>query len=298
MASAKITKRRIKSAKNIKQITRAMEMVSASKMRRSQEKALSTRPYSSKLKEIIMQISHLTDTKSHPMLKTAEKTHGSIGVILISSNRGLCGALNTNLFRSVEEFKLNIDGERPEEALTYEFITIGKKAREYVLKSGLTLHAEFSSLPEKPSFEDILPISRLAVEGFTNHRFMQIYIIYTAFISTLTQEVNFFRLLPLEEEKLKIITERKSNQFKEYIFEPRAKKVLDWLLPHYIEIEVYQTILEALASEHSARMVSMRNASDNAAEIISDLTLIFNKQRQQSITNELSDMITSRMAVS
>jgi F-type H+-transporting ATPase subunit gamma len=299
MASTKIVRRRITSAKNIKQITKAMEMVSASKMRRAQQKALSTRPYSTKLKEILAQLSNLTDTEAHPMMKVRETAKGTVGVVLVSSNRGLCGALNTNLFRATEEFKESLGGQRPEEVVSFEFITVGKKSREYVLKTGQTLHAEFTNLSERPSFEDVLPISRLAIEGFSSERFAQIYIVYTAFISTLTQEVKFFRLLPIESEKFeKPREEIISGPMKEYIFEPRVGKVLEWLLPHYIEIEVFHATLEALASEHSARMVSMRNASDNAKEIIADLTLIYNKQRQQAITNELSDMITARMAVS
>lgn len=293
----KAIKRRIKSAKNIHQITKAMEMVSASKMRRAQKKALTTRPYSTKLKEILSQLASQVDTEKHKMFQVQKQARGTIGIILVSSDRGLCGALNTNLFRTTEEFKSQLEKDRTQEVVSYEFISLGRKAREYVLKTGQNLHAEFTDLAEKPKFDDALPISRLAIEGFQTGKFTEIYLVYTAFISTLNQEVNSLRLLPIEKHKLQEISLESRTNAKEYIFEPSAKKVLDSLLPHYIEMQVYQTILEALASEHSARMVSMRNASDNAKEIIADLTLIYNNKRQQAITSEISDLTTSRLAV-
>ncbi len=297
--SLKIVKRRIRSAKNIKQITKAMEMVSASKMRRSQENALSTRPYSTKLKEVLSELASQTKTDIHPMLKTPDTTKGVVGIILVSSDRGLCGALNSNLFRATEEFLDTLGQERPEEIVSFEFIAVGKKAREFVLKTGRTLHAEFTNIQESPKFEDVLPITHLAIEGFSHGRYKEIFIVYTDFISTLRQEVNSLRLLPVETRKLEEVQRDDPNRpYREYIFEPDIDVVIDQILPHYIEIQTYQTILEALASEHSARMVAMRNASENATEIIVDLTLAYNKQRQQSITNELSDLITSRIAVS
>ena len=296
--SVKTVKRRIRSAKNIKQITKAMEMVSASKMRRAQEKALTTRPYSQKIREILSDLSGQVDTKRHPMLRQPKSEKGVVGVVIASSDRGLCGALNTNLFRSLEEFKTMLNRERPEEILDFEFITVGKKAREYVLQTGQMLHAEFTNFPERPHFDDVLPIARLAIDGFMSGKFREIFLLYTAFITTLQQEVNYYRLLPIETRKISSSGhELPKKPYREYIFEPGVEEVIDALLPHYIEIQVFQTILEALASEHSARMVSMRNASDNASEIIADLTLLHNKQRQQAITNEISDLITSRMAL-
>lgn len=293
-------KKRIQSAKNIKQITKALEMVSASKMRRAQEKALTTRPYSTKIHEILKQLVGKVEREKHPLLHSSDEKQGSIAVVLISSDRGLCGALNSNLFRALEDFKTNLGTQRPEEILSFEFISIGRKSREYILKTGQSLHAEFTNFPEKPDFEDILPISRLAIEGFTSDKFKEIYLVYTAFISTLKQEVENYKLLPIEPKQIKSITQEETGpQFerRNYIFEPSVGRVIDSLLPHYIEIEIYQTILEAFASEHSARMVAMRNASDNATEVIDDLTLIYNKKRQQSITNEISDLVTSRLAV-
>ncbi|MCH7951865.1 ATP synthase F1 subunit gamma [Patescibacteria group bacterium] len=298
MENARIIKRRIRSAKNIQQITKAMTMVAASKMRRSQEKALSTRPYSIKLREILAQLAAQVVTEKHKMLQSAQK-EGTIGIMLISSDRGLCGALNTNLFRTTEEFKLSLSQQRPEATLEFEFITIGRKAREYVLRTGQLLHAEFTHFPERPSFEDILPITRLAIDGFLSGKFKEMYAVYTDFISTLRQEVDAFRILPVEAKKLELTeAQRPSRLHKEYIFEPNADAVFDALLPHYIEMQVFQIVLEAQASEHSARMVAMRNASENASEIISDLTLQYNRQRQQAITYELADMITARQAVS
>jgi F-type H+-transporting ATPase subunit gamma len=298
MANVRSLKRRIRSAKNIKQITKAMEMVAASKMRRSQEKALTTRPYSLKIKLILGQLGGQIETEKHPMLKLPEDKGGSIGIILISSDRGLCGALNTNLFRITEDFKLALGQEKPDEVLSFDYITVGKKAREYVLKTGQSLYAEFTNFPEKPLFQDVLPIARLAIDGFNTDKFKEIHILYTAFITTLKQEVKSARVIPIETEKLKAEMPTTPRPFREYIFEPSPDAMLDTVLPHYIEMQVYQAIIEARASEHSARMVSMRNASDNASEIISELTLVFNKQRQQSITNEIADIVTSREAVS
>lgn len=297
MANVRILKSRIRSAKNIKQITRAMEMVAASKMRRAQDKALTTRPYSTKIKLILSQLGDQIREEKHPMLKQSEGRQGSIGVILISSDRGLCGALNTNLFRITEEFKLALGQDRLDEVLSFDYIAIGKKAREYVLKTGQSLYAEFSRFPDKPAFQDVLPVSRIAIEAFNTEKFKEVFVLYTAFISTLKQEVNSLRILPIEKLKIREDEPEVKKTFREYIFEPTADAILDSVLPHYIEMQIYQSILEARASEHSARMVAMRDASDNAEEIIVDLTLIFNKQRQQSITNEIADIVTSREAV-
>lgn len=298
MASVKIVKRRIRSAKNIQQITKAMEMVSASKMRRAQDQALTARPYATKLREMLTQLVGRITLEEHEMLSPPAAREGNTAIILISTDRGLCGALNSNLFRATEEFKTSLSQARPEETFLFEFIAIGRKSREYVLKTGQLLHAEFTNLPERPTFDDILPISRLSIDGFTSGKFKEIYVLYTDFISTLKQDVSSIRLLPLEPKRLETESPEESKaERKEYIFEPNPDAVLDALLPHYIEIQIFQTYLEAQASEHSARMVSMRNASDNASEIISYLTLIYNKQRQQAITSELADMITSRQAV-
>ena len=299
MASTKLIKRRVRSAKNIKQITKAMEMVAASKMRRAQEKALTTRPYSSKLRNILAQLAIQIHSEKHPMLHPTQEMRAPRGIILISSDRGLCGGLNTNLFRALEGFKLALSQELPEEILTYEFISIGKKSREYILKSGQTLYAEFTNFPERPKFDDVLPIAHLAIDGFNSGKFKEIYIVYTDFISTLKQEINSFRLLPVETKTLReVTTDVIVKPYRDYLFEPNADTVLEALLPHYIEMQIYQTVLEAQASEQSSRMVAMRNASDNATEIITDLTLMYNKNRQQSITNEIADLITSRQAVS
>lgn len=297
VTSVKTIKRRIRSAGNIQKITKAMEMVSASKMRRAQEKALVTRPYSTKIRELLSHLAGQIDTKKHPMLRVHSIGKGSIGVILVATDRGLCGALNTNLFRELEDFTRGYEDERREEVLEFEYIAVGRKAREYLLKNGAQLYAEFTHFPEKPQFDDILPISRLALDGFKSNKFLEVYLIYTGFISTLRQEVNITRILPLEKREIQLTTGGPREEYREYIFEPDPDTVLDALLPHYIEMQIYQVLLEALASEHSARMVTMRNASDNATEVIADLTLLYNKQRQQMITSEIADLVTSRLAV-
>lgn len=275
-----------------------MEMVSASKMRRAQEKALTTRPYSTKLREILTELATRIHTEKHPMLGSAKESLGATGIILISSDRGLCGALNTNLFRAMEDFKLALHEEIRQQMLSFEYIAVGRKSREYVLKTGQALYAEFTNLPERPKFEDLRPVATLAIEGFISGKFKEVYIVYTDFVTTLKQEVNSFRLLPIEAKNLKQEAGIPVKPIREYLFEPDADTVMEALLPHYIEMQVYQTALEALASEQSARMVAMKSASDNATEIIQDLTLIYNKDRQQSITNEIADLVTSRKALS
>lgn len=294
MANTRLIKRRIKTTKNIHQITKAMEMVAASKMRRAQEQATASKPYSGKLQETLRRIAQTGSSlwQIHPLLR--KNTVGKHVVLLVSSDKGLTGGLATNLFRGTEDFKFS----HPEINGGFEFIVVGRKAREYALKTGATITAEFSNLPERLHFTDSLPISRLILDGYKTKKFRKVTIIYMDFISTLIQKVSVNQLLPIEIApeilaKPEEVIERDVAAHYDYVFEPSPKEILQWLLPYYIEIEIYQTLLEAKASEHSARMVAMKNASDNAKEIMGDLTLEYNKSRQASITSELLDIITA-----
>lgn len=296
MSSARLIKRRIKTTKNIRQITKAMEMVAASKMRRAQDQALGSKPYANKLQAALRRIAAITESDNHPLLQQNRRGHTAI--LIISPNKGLTGGLNTNLFRQVDQYTTALTKKTAQ----IDCIIVGKKARDYIAKTDLNVLAEFSDLPENISFSDSLPISKLILDGYTQKKFKSVHIIFMDFISTLVQRAQVNQLLPIsiEAEPLpdkpdKLIETELASRY-EYIFEPTASEVLDWILPYYVEMQIYQTLLEARASEHSARMVSMKSASDNAKEIITDLTLAYNKSRQAGITSELLDIISSSMS--
>jgi len=298
MENTRLIKRRIKTAKNIAQITKAMEMVAASKMRRAQNQALASRPYALKLNQILANLVKLVDPGIHPLLLKSRKRHkAKIAILLISSDKGLCGSLNSNLFR----FLFSWQPTTKEIYDEFVFLTVGKKAKEFVLRSQQNLLADFGSLGDWPEFERILPISKILLDGFQKGEFQKVIIVYNDFVSTLKQQPTARQLLPIaaevfrgEEEK-----EEETKKFvaKEYIFEPDPKTILKWLLPYYFELQIYQCLLEGMASEQSARMVSMKNASDNAQDITTELTLNFNKARQQQITREINEVTVASLAI-
>lgn len=288
MAQARLIKSRIKSASNISKITKAMEMVSASKMRRSQQQALKSRPYTHKLVEMLHTIASYTPSDLHPLLKNPNPT-APICFVIISTDRGLAGSLNANLFRQV--FK-EIEAQKD-----CVFVTIGKKAREFVLKTNKTIIAQFEGLPDTLSLSDVMPISALLVEEFLKGKFSAVKTIHMQFVTTLTQTVEVNQILPVATQNVGQIQATPNTSLKEYVFEPSAKEMLGILLPFYAENGFFQIMLEAKASEHSARMVSMKNASDNAKDIVSSLRLEYNKSRQASITSELLDITTASLTV-
>jgi len=300
-SSIKSIKRRIKAGKNISQITKAMEMVAASKMRKSQQKATSSRPYANKLDEILRRMSQKIDPQSHVLLRPSPpKDINSVAVLVISPDKGLCGGLNSNLFRALEANEKKLSEHYADIVINFKYITVGKKAREYVLKTNRALHAEFTGIPDRPAYEKVLPITQLLMDGFVSGDFYKVYLLYTNFINTLTQKPDTHKLLPIETEELFGLASPATGPSAsgDYLFEPSSDSILEWLLPYYFELSVYQKILEGQASEHSARMVAMRNASDNAKEILRYLNLEYNRKRQAAITDEIANLVTSRMAVS
>lgn len=300
MSSIKTIKRRIKSAKNITQITKAMEMVAASKMRRAQEKALASRPYATKLDEVLRRMAGLINPNQHQLLKeTTSNDVNTIAVLVLSSDKGLCGSFNSSLFKNLEALEKKLSQTHKNIAIAFEYITVGKKARDYVLKSNRNLHAEFTNLPDRPDYEDILPIAHILLSSFKTNRFFKAFLLSTNFVSTLSQFPKAVKLLPIDAKELESKNpEPELNlEHQDYVFEPSSRKVLDWLLPYYFELQVYQKILETQASEHSARMIAMRNASDNAKDIVKYLGQQYNRQRQSAITNEITDLVTSRLTV-
>jgi F-type H+-transporting ATPase subunit gamma len=278
---------RIKTAGNISKITKAMEMVSASKMRRAQAQALATRPYTEALHKSLVTLATASQTGLHPMLEPHNQGHEV--AIIYSTDKGLCGSMNAHLFKNTLEWTRQHPFAR--------YIVVGRKAVAFAQLAGLPIHAQFTGLPDFVKPGDILPISHLATEGFLNKEFKSVTLIYTRFISTLVQKTQQVQVLPLPRvERDETIIDPASEA--EYLFEPSVKGILDELLPYYIENTLYQSLLESKASEHSARMVSMKNASENAKELMNELRLDFNKSRQAAITNELLDITTAMLSQS
>lgn len=287
MPNTRLIKRRIRSAQNIAKITKAMEMVSASKMRRAQDQVMTSRPYSEKLAQSLGAVAHFTDPSLHPLLQ--DHPEGQPLLVLLSTDRGLCGGLNTNLFKSVLQFADNHPDLR--------VLVVGKKAREFAGRMGYDIVASFSDLPEHIRFQDILPLSEIIIPGFLGQEFSSVTFAHMKFVTTLTQEATFTPLLPLQAIESEEIVPEEKIFAKEYIFEPSPQAILNSLLPAYIETQLYQMLLDARASEHSARMIAMQNASNNAKDVVAALQLEFNKSRQSAITTELIEMSTASLAM-
>lgn len=303
MSSTRLIYRRIKSAKNISKITKAMEMVAASKMKRAQQMALASKPYSNKMFELITQITHIARRNVDHFLLTDPRTNWDQNeefqtlIVLLSTDKGLCGGLNTNLFRGLENWyknlftKLNLPKKNK-----FAFVTMGKKGKEHILKSQRNLVAEFPQVGDRPKFQDVLPLAQLVTDGFKNQNYQMVFVVYMEFISTISQQLAVKQLLPIDTS-LVDTSQVESTDSSDYIFEPSADEIFNALLPRYLELQLYHVIIESLASEHSARMVAMKSASDNAKDIVSDLTLEYNQVRQTKITNELLDVVTARQAL-
>ncbi len=284
MANIRLIKRRIKSADNIAKITRAMEMVAASKMKKAQDQALLGKPYAEKIYQAVRELGSHLEKEDHPLLSFGNP-ESKILVILISTNKGLCGGLNTNLFRMVHTWFHEIKDT--------DFISIGRKGESLIVRGGKNLIADFST---KVPFIEIVPaLTKLLVDGFIEGKYKEIYLTYNTFFSALKQIPTKKMILPITEfEK---VEESNKNIFAEFIIEPNINDILQNLLPHYLENQIRTAIYEAEASEHSARMIAMKNATDAALDFVSELTLVYNKARQEKITFEIADMVTARMAV-
>jgi F-type H+-transporting ATPase subunit gamma len=283
--NTRLIKRRIRSAQNIAKITKAMEMVSASKMRRAQQQVQASRPYATKLHSVLGRIGRHTDPSLHPLLQHG--TSGSPCLVILSTDRGLCGGLNTNLFKAVlEQSDMKSD---------LKVVVVGKKAQEFAQRVGLNIVASFVGLPEKVHFNDILPLAELVREGFLAGEFRSVDALHMEFINTLSQNPKLTSILPLGSED--IDTSPTAETDAEYVFEPSAKGILDALLPYYVDMEFFQLVLDGKASEHSARMISMQNASKNAKEVVGSLQLEYNKGRQTAITNALLEITSATMSL-
>ncbi len=288
MATPLEIKRRIRSVKNIAKVTGALEAVSASKVRRAQAAATATRAYASAARLILADLAARDDgTFAHPLLEIREKIEKTL-VVLITSDRGLAGPYNTNVVREA------IDFEKAHDDKDIRYITIGRKGRDLMLRRGKYIIAEFSDLSASPSILEITPIVRAAIDDFLAGDFDEVYIVYTDFINTLRQEPTVVRLLPLSGrgESIGIDLEMDPEKVNPvYSFEPDTQSILDEILPRFTELQLFQTLLDSLASEHSARMVAMRNATENANALTEELTLTYNKVRQLAITSEILDIV-------
>lgn len=279
MASLRTIRRRIRSVRSISQVTKAMEMVSASKMRRAQGRVLAARPYAEHIQQMIADLAARPgpDAGIHPLLQHRQR-RDRVGFIVITSDRGLCGALNSNVIRRAATSILEAGG--PASA---EVITVGRRGQDYMLRRGVRLQATFTNLGDAPGVLAIQPMARIVIEEFTRGTIDAAFVIFPRFVNTLIQRVIVEQLLPV------VPAEVKGGQ-PEYIFEPSIPEILSELLPRYVEVQIYQALLEGIASEHSARMIAMRNATDNAKDLISTLTLSYNKARQAAITREITEI--------
>jgi len=277
LANIRLIRRRTRGVQGIVKITRAMEMIATSRMRRAQERGLAGRPYSEKIRQVLADLAALPQAGDllHPLLQ--RRPVSKIAMVLITPDRGLCGVLNANLNRRTASFIL-------EQSLPVTLIAVGRKGLDFMRRYGRDIRAEFTRLGDRPSLLDTLPISRIIIDDYTNGVIDLVYLVYAQFISTMVQRPILQQILPIEPAAIP----RAQNV--DYIYEPSPDEVLGELLPRFVEMQVYHAILESIASEQSARMVAMRNATDNANELIGELTLMYNKARQESITNELLDI--------
>jgi len=290
MANTQDIRRRIKSIRNTAQITKAMQMVAASKMRKAQNVALAGRPYSTLMNRVLVSLQQRTDSKLHPLLQVREVKKEL--VVVISTDKGLAGALNTNLLREAANFD-------PEKT---SYVVAGRKARQFLTRTRRDMMADFE-LKDAPAFTETKEIAKFCVEKFMSGEVDKVSVLYTHFINTINQKPVVRTLLPISSFELpQGAAEGETPQdggdpMIGYMFEPTPEGVLDVMLPYYLHYQVFQMILDARASEHSARMVAMKNATDNAKQFIKDLTLEYNKMRQASITTELLEISTAQMAV-
>jgi F-type H+-transporting ATPase subunit gamma len=291
MPSLRNMRLRMRSVKNISQVTKALEAVSASKVRRAQQTVTNTRAYAGKAYQVLQHLGTQPGTAAslHPLLAKRAGVK-NITVVLITSDRGLCGAYNTNMLRAAMAF-VRRHGDVP-----VKFIAVGKKGRDLLLRRKQSLIGEFVNLPGNPTFNDVSAIGRMAVEEFLSGRADEVYLAYTDYINTLRQEPRLKLLLPLRSVEAQESVGGRTltaggGPAAAYIYEPSQTDLLDVIVPRFTGLQVFQAVLEAMASEHSARMVAMRNATDSAKELLGTLQLVYNKARQLSITSDLLDIV-------
>jgi len=290
MASSREIRRRIRSVRNISQITRAMEMVSASRMRRATQRVVATRPYTERISAVIASLAGAAgvaagEDVSFPLLDKRPIQRAEL--ILITPDKGLTGAMNSNVIRRASRYILN------EAGVPVSVVAVGRKGRDFMVRYRREVVAEFTALGDYPTLDQINPIAQVAVDDFVSGKVDAVFLVYTRFINTLTQRPELQQLLPVEPPAEAADGGPRAN----FIFEPSPEAVLNSLLPRYVDQQVYRAVLESIASEQSARMVAMRNATDNARDLVSELTLSLNKARQAQITREVSEISAGAAAL-
>ncbi|MBX7228095.1 MAG: F0F1 ATP synthase subunit gamma [Burkholderiaceae bacterium] len=293
MASSKEIRLKIKSVQSTRKITKAMEMVAASKMRRAQERMRHARPYADKVRNIAAHMSEANPEYKHPFLIKRD-TLKNAGLILVSTDKGLCGGLNTNILRAVT-IKIK---ELQAQNIGLKVTAIGNKGLNFLTRTSMDVVSQSVQLGDRPQLEKLIGAIKVQLDAFEKGEIDVVYLAYTKFINTMKQEPVLEQLLPLTADKFAQSEAEKQAYGWDYIYEPDAKSVVDELLVRYVEALVYQAVAENMASEQSARMVAMKSASDNAKKVIGDLQLVYNKTRQASITKELSEIVGGAAAVS
>ena len=295
MPSLKDIRSRIGSVRNIAQITRAMEMVAASRMKRAQDSILAARPYADELEAALGRVAGAAGLTEDIDPLLARRPIRRAGIIVITTDRGLAGSLNANATRGVLRWVTERASRSNGDArVEIEAITVGRKGRDALRRAGVPIAAHFAQLGDRPSFADVTPIARLVTEDFLAEKYDEIDIAYSTFVSTLSQRPEIATILPVVRPEMGEESERTND---EYLFEPSPEAVLRRLLPHYVAIGIYRAVLENNASEQSARMIAMRNSTENANELIDDLTLVYNKTRQATITREMIEIASGAEAL-
>jgi F-type H+-transporting ATPase subunit gamma len=289
MAAGKEIRGKIKSVENTKKITKAMEMVAASKMRKAQERMRAARPYAERVRALAANLSHATPEYRHPFL-VANENAKTAGFIVVTTDKGLCGGLNTNVLRAATGKLKDLEAQ----GITAEAVAIGNKGLGFLNRIGAKVVSHATQLGDRPQLERLIGPVKVLLDAYAAGQLQAVYLVYTRFINTMRQEPMIQQLLPLTDEQMQVEV---GTHGWDYIYEPDAKVVIDELLVRYIEALVFQATAENMASEQSARMVAMKSATDNAGSVIGELKLVYNKTRQASITKELSEIVAGAAAV-
>ncbi|MDV0440626.1 F0F1 ATP synthase subunit gamma [Xanthomonas sacchari] len=287
MAGGREIKSKIKSVQNTRKVTRALEMVSASKIRKAQDRMKTSRPYAQAMKQVIGHLAQASTDYTHPFLVQRENVK-RVGYIVISSDRGLAGGLNNNLFRKM----LGEVRQWQDQGARVDVVTIGQKASVFFRRIKVDMVGSVSHLGDLPQLEQLIGVIKVMLDAFTEGKLDRVYLVYNRFVNTMTQKASFDQLLPLPAAESQV-----AHHDWDYLYEPDAASVLEHVMTRYIESLVYQAVLENVASEHAARMVAMKAASDNASKLISTLQLVYNKARQAAITQEISEIVGGAAAV-
>jgi F-type H+-transporting ATPase subunit gamma len=287
MSGAKEIRSKIASIKKTQKITRAMEMVAASKMRKTQDRMSASRPYAKKIKQVIQHLAKGHVEYRHRFL--GEREVKRVGIILVSTDRGLCGGLNTNLFKAVSQFVK----EKQDNNIEVDFCVLGRKGEGFIKRSGGNVSGFADNLGDSPKVSDLVGTVKIMLDAYAEKKIDALYVAYNDFVNTMTQTPQVQQLLPLPKDD----QEEKLDHYWDYIYEPDARDLLDGLLIRYIELQVYQAVVENIACEQAAKMIAMKSASDNAGDLINEFQLAYNKARQSAITQELSEIVAGAAAL-